>query len=176
MMNNTPRRVPVKLIAALIFLVILFAVFNLSRRPLENEAQVSYNNWYANAEKEINRGAGEPVTIKLSVTDPTAPPGKREFEFKYPDAAASANPNEARDRTLRILQLIGESKLFAISTRDSEPRVVAIKIDNGTNHFETRFNLDRIADNIQAQNLLRLAEVYSATPINAAPSVNTSQL
>lgn len=77
-----------------------------------------------------------------------------------PDAAP-----QAREHMHRILQLVQESAVFGLSAIPDEDTAISrykLKIDHADNHFSIAIPTTYVAGNIQAQNLMKLIQLYSA--------------
>jgi hypothetical protein len=115
------------------------------------------------------------VTISVTVGGSQGDSASKNQEWKLPNGSLS-DP-EQRARVARVLQLIAESQLFSIrrsSASKTGGAYLAIAVVDPTRRFETTISFDEVKENIQLQNLLKLLEVFAASP--PAPPMNPNQL
>jgi hypothetical protein len=145
--------------------------FNTLSYNLESEQLASFNEWYPNAANMLSNENPEAGKSKLQVTL-RVNGGLSGSTFTFPSRTL-ADSND-REQTSRILQLLKESKVFGIpqssAKNDSQ---VTITVSDESGSFSTTIDSDAVQDNIQLQNLLKLLEVYAATP---QQPVNPAQL
>ena len=145
--------------------------FNTLSYDLESEQLASFNEWYPNAASALTSENPEPGKSKLQVTI-RVNGGLSSSTFTFPSRTL-ADAND-REQTSRVLQLLKESKVFGIpqssGKKDSQ---VTITVSDESGSFSTTIDADAVQDNIQLQNLLKLLEVYAATP---QQPVNPAQL
>jgi hypothetical protein len=146
--------------------------FNTLSYDLESEQLASFNEWYPNAASVVDDANAEnagrsklQVTIRINGDLSSS-------TFNFPSRSLT-DPND-RAQTSRVLQLLKESKVFGIpqssGKKDSQ---VTITVRDEAGSFSTTVDASAVQDNIQLQNLLKLLEVYAATP---QPPVNPAQL
>ncbi len=146
--------------------------FNTLSYNLESEQLASFNEWYPKASNVLDAPNPEIAgTSKLQVTIRVAG-GLTTTTFNFP-AHSLTDPTE-RAQTSRVLQLLKESKVFGIpQSSGKKESQVTISVSDDAGSFSTTIDGDVAQDNIQLQNLLKLLEVYAATPQQA---VNPTQL
>ena len=162
--------------------VVLFIAFNFSRPGLETETQSQFVAWYEGASAFLH-GTGEPsttprpilATIKLVME--TGAAGKA-TEWNLP--AGAPEEKELRSRLARVLELVKESGVYASRsyltfTPPNRPHV-AITVTEGTQNFTAHIPLSDVDENIQLKNLLKLLEIFTASPAATAAPINPSQL
>lgn len=142
--------------------------FNASRMDLTTELLADFSSWHTKTallldNPETETQALPKLSIKIAV-DSVQPGGSRR-EWTFPSTSL-ANPTE-RSQTSRVLQLIRESKVFGLpqlSSNDTSRPSLSIVVTDDKEEFQTIVPLSEIENNIQLQNLLKLLEVFSATP------------
>jgi hypothetical protein len=162
--------------------VALFLAFNLSRPPLETETQAQFIAWYEGASAYLN-GTGEqnpaprPIQATITLVSDTTPSGKT-TSWSLPVGAPEER--ELRSRLARVLELVKESGVYAsrtylVATPPRRPHV-AITVTEDTKNFTAHVPLTDIEENIQLKNLLKLLEIFTASPAATVAPINPSQL
>jgi hypothetical protein len=146
--------------------------FNTLSYNLESEQLASFNEWYPHAASALESDSSENAgKSKLQVTIQIEG-GLRSSTWKFPSRTLADASDRAQ--TSRVLQLLKESKVFGIPQisrkKDSQ---VTITVSDESGSFSTTIEGDAVQNNIQLQNLLKLLEVYTATP---EQPVNPAQL
>jgi hypothetical protein len=158
-------------LVAIVAIAALIA-FNTLSHNLESEQLASFNEWYPQAALALeSRNPEDASKSKLQVTIQVN--GRLSSStFTFPSRSL-ADAND-RAQTARVLQLLKESKAFGIpqSSGKKESRVT-ITVNDEAGSFSTTIDADAVQHNIQLQNLLKLLEVYAATP---QQPVNPTQL
>ncbi|MEY4669466.1 MAG: hypothetical protein RL518_2165 [Pseudomonadota bacterium] len=146
--------------------------FNTLSYNLESEQLASFNDWYPTAATTLESDNAETASkSKLQITIKVEG-GLSSSTWSFP--TRSMADSDDRAQTSRVLQLIKESKVFGIPqssrTKDSK---VTITVSDESASFATTIDGSDVEDNIQLQNLLKLLEVYAATP---KQPINPAQL
>jgi hypothetical protein len=159
----------------LIFAALL--AFNLFYSKLDSELLASFNDWYSqtaptidteNAESALN----SKVSVTITLSGVLANPGTNTWTFPTRSFADA----EDRAHTARVLQLISESKVFGspgVTRKDGNGSYVSVTVTDSDRKFDITVSAQTVEQNIQLQNLLKLLQVYAATP---PPPVNPAQL
>lgn len=160
-----------------LLIVAALLAFNLSYSKLDSELLASFNDWYASTAPALDTETPDPslkskvsITITLSGTLATQPVNSWTFP------ARSLSETEDRAQTLRVLQLISESKVFGappVTRKESNGGYVTITVTDNERKFDITVSAQTVEESIQLQNLLKLLQVYGATP---PPPVNPAQL
>ena len=151
-----------------LLVVAALLAFNLFYSKLDSELLASFNDWYTeivptldteNADSALNSKVS--VTVTLSGTLATQTINSWTFPTRsWADA-------EERAQTVRVLQLISESKVFgfpAVTRKESGNGYVTITITDSDRKFDITVSSQTVEQSIQLQNLLKLLQVYAATP------------
>jgi hypothetical protein len=143
-----------KVVAAFLLLLALF-FFNRSTSDQTPKPASPYDVWFQKLEPDLRRGSlpedGYPsITLNLD------------------RAGASSTWNlagkENSEHIKRLLELAQEAGFFAIGSDFREkPQEITLTIRSKDERFQVGFAHQDIAQNIPAQNLLKLFEVYHAT-------------
>ena len=151
-----------------LLIVAALVAFNLSYSKLDSELLASFNDWYAQTTPALDTEVTDPtlksnvsVTITLSGTLATQPVSSWTFPTR-----SLADP-EDRAQTLRILQLISESKVFgapAVTRKDSGGGYITITVTDSERKFDITVSTQTVEQSIQLQNLLKLLQIYATTP------------
>lgn len=157
-----------KFLVAALLTVMAIVAFNLSQPRLHSEQGAQFNLWYETAVVKLApstdpKDADLRLSISITVRDPAQAPNPTTWNLP----AQSLLDINDRDNTARILQLIKESGVFDLSPLSSpakETSVLTIVVKDQERHFETALPLRAAQDNIQLRNLLKLLEVYAASP------------
>ena len=141
--------------------------FNSTRTDLKTEGLASFTAWHDKTAMILNATNPEVAPPKVAVTIRMnqATPGNAPQTWALPSISVT-DPTE-RAQITRVLQLINESKIFGHPKADSnDPSIptLTITITDESDRFETTVPLRDIENNIQLQNLLKLLQVFSATP------------
>ena len=146
--------------------------FNTLSYNLESEQLASFNEWYPKAATALESDNPEDASkSKLQVTIQVNG-GSNSSTFNFPSHSLADASDRAQ--TSRVLQLLKESKAFGIpQSSGKKESQVTITVSDEAGSFSTTIDSDAIQDNIQLQNLLKLLEVYAATP---QQPVNPAQL
>lgn len=150
--------------------------FNASRMDLTTELLADFSTWHTKIALLLDNPETDTQALpklSVSITIDTLQPGQPPRTWTFPTTSLSSSTE--RSQTSRVLQLIRESKVFGLSPLapgdSSRPTLSIVTVDE--NHrFETTIPLSEVENNIQLQNLLKLLEVFSATP---KAEVNPSQ-
>jgi hypothetical protein len=146
--------------------------FNTLSYDLESEQLASFNEWYPKAASTLDSQNPEDTgKSKLQVTIRVTG-GLSSSTWSFPSRSL-ADSND-RAQTSRVLQLLKESKVFGLpQSSGKKESQVTITVSDEAGSFSTTIDADSVQDNIQLQNLLKLLEVYAATP---QEPVNPAQL
>jgi hypothetical protein len=146
--------------------------FNTLSFNLESAQLASFNEWYPQATSVLDSESAENASkSKLQVTI-RIDGGLSSSSWNFPSHSLG-DPND-RAKTSRVLQLLKEAKVFGIPQSSGKTdSQVKITVSDDSGSFSTTIDGDAVKDNIQLQNLLKLLEVYAATP---QQPVNPAQL
>jgi hypothetical protein len=160
-------------IGVLVTIAILIA-FNSTRTDLKTAGLASFTAWHTKTAVLLNDANPEVTPPKVTVTIRMnqASPGLAPQTWSFP----SLSITDATDRahTTRVLQLINESRIFGLAKADSNDTTIptlTVTITDENERFETSVPLRDIESNIQLQNLLKLLQVFSATPKTAGTTL-----
>jgi hypothetical protein len=149
-----------RLVAVGITIVCLYA-FNLSGRPVKTAVQSEYESWLEKTDKVLRDKETSEMdlpTITVQVSFPEE--GVTDENWKL----TAENQPQNRDRILRILHLVEESDLLAISNPradSSRSPKISINIKDSSSEFESVFNEADIAANLKVHLLLRLFKEFA---------------
>lgn len=146
--------------------------FNSLYCKLETEQLAAFKEWYPTTQTILQSDNGEQASkSKLHITI-RLQGGPQTSSWTFPSSSLAVP--EDRERTLRVLQLISESKVFGLPASSSKNgESLSISISDESASFSTTISGDAVKENIQLQNLLKLLEIYSSTPTQP---VNPAQL
>jgi hypothetical protein len=146
--------------------------FNTLSYDIESEQLASFNEWYPKAASVLTDENPENASkSKIQVTI-TLDGGLRSSSWTFP--ARSLADADDREKTSRVLQLLKEGKVFGIpQSKGKKDSQMKITVTDDQGSFSTTIDGSSLQDNIQLQNLLKLLEVYAATP---QQPVNPAQL
>jgi len=163
-----------------LFAVIIIAVFNWNRPPLETGRQAAFREWYASAvpplqnETAPTNGSSD-LKVRIKVQGDSSGHYAAPHEYILP--GNGSDPARERERIARILQLIAEAQLFSmtpIGTPTDGGNVLSVAITDGQKQFETTIPYETVRDNIQLQNLLKLLDLFEGT--SQSETLNPSRL
>lgn len=145
--------------------------FNSLYGKLETEQLAAFNEWYPATQTILQSESGEQVSkSKLQVTI-RLQGGAQNSTWTFP--SKSLTIPEDRERTMRVLQLISEAKVFGLPSSSKSADALTISISDESVSFSTTVSGASVQESIQLQNLLKLLEIYSSTPTQP---VNPAQL
>jgi hypothetical protein len=146
--------------------------FNTLSYDLESEQLASFNEWYPTATSTLESENPEEVSkSKIHITIRVSG-GLTNSTFTFPSHSLADTTD--REHTSRVLQLLKEGKVFGIpQASGQQDSQLTITVSDEAGSFSTTIDSDAVQDNIQLQNLLKLLEVYAATP---QQPVNPTQL
>jgi hypothetical protein len=146
--------------------------FNTLSYNLESEQLASFNDWYPKAASTLESENPEDASKSKLQVAIQVNGGLSSSTFNFPSRSLADASD--RSQTSRVLQLLKESKAFGIpQSSGKKESQVTITVSDEAGSFSTTIDSDAIQDNIQLQNLLKLLEVYAATP---QQPVNPAQL
>ena len=153
-----------------IITIIAVVWFSRTHTPPLTELEVGFNTWYEDVQQSLGPiGAldGVPnITISLKLAGSAQAPWT--ISTKLPGSPATT---QSRDRVARLLQLTKEGRIFGLSDASTSSDAVQLEIVGAPKPFKIGFSPDAVHDNIQAQNLLKLFQVYATQPAPSAPIV-----
>ena len=146
--------------------------FNTLSYDIESEQLASFNEWYPKAASVLDDENAESASkSKIQVTI-TVDGGLSSSSWSFP--SRSLADADDREKTSRVLQLLKEAKVFGIpQSKGKTDSQMKITVTDDQGSFSTTIDGSSVQDNIQLQNLLKLLEVYAATP---PQPVNPAQL
>jgi hypothetical protein len=160
-------------VTTLVIIAALIA-FNAFNGKLQSENLAAFNEWYPKTASLLaSEGTEVAATPKLQITI-RVKSSRASSAWNFP-AHTLADATD-RSQTARILQLISESKVFGLPTVSrpkEEGSYVTIAVSDENVSFATTVAAESVENNIQLQNLLKLLEVFAATP---PTPVNPAQL
>jgi hypothetical protein len=141
-------------------------LFNVFIGKVDTEKLAAFNDWYPPiatilSEEEPPPASSLRVTIQLSGSFARGGTTSQTFPTQ------SLADQRDREQTFRVLQLLSESKVFGLPavTRPHEGgSYVTITVSDERASFQTIVNADTVEKSIQLKNLLKLLELYAATP------------
>lgn len=175
--NVSNRPSIIKYVALGLIAIVVLIIFNSTRRPPTSDLQFRYNAWFTSVEGSLRPGTNAPpqIMVSLSAAGEAIPPGS--WEIKTGTTATPDTAPQARDNMYRILQLIHESNVFgldSIAEDDTTTGRYKLRVDHNEDHFMIAIPAKYVAGNIQAQNLVKLIQLYAASV--ATPVVVPGQL
>ena len=148
--------------------------FNLGSPTIQNNLQSSFNEWYQGVAEKLSPTADlkeTDLTLQISIVVKDPSRGVTPSAWQLP-VRSLLDPTD-RENTGRVLQLLRESGIFGLSSvRDqaNAPSLMSVSVKDAQKQFETAVSLDTVRENIQLLNLIKLLEVYSATPTSSEVS------
>jgi hypothetical protein len=160
----------------------LFIIFNATRPALETETQARFTQWYEDAASYLATLEGTPTNVRkiqaAVVVSSASLPSGRSSEWIIP--SAGLEEGEQRTRLARVLELIKESQIYGNSSYLGVPDPsiphLSVTVTEGENVFSAAIPLAALENSIQMKNLLKLLEIFSATPVQPTPQINPNQL
>lgn len=150
-------------------------LFNVLSGKLDTEKLAAFNEWYPPIATMLSEEETPPTSslrVTIQLTGSFAPSGTTAQTFP---AHSLADPRD-REQTFRVLQLLSEAKVFglpAVTRPYDGGSYVTITVSDEKASFQTIVNADTVEKSIQLKNLLKLLELYAATP---QTPVNPAQL
>lgn len=147
--------------------VAMFFAINSNNGVPKDPRQVEFESWLSRVES-----ASAPVQQKLQEH-----PIRVALKSDYPEFSAdwklatAGGPNDAR--VLRILQLAREGNLFSLGhdlPTQTSP-AIQFSVERDAQKFLVAFTRDELTQNLQAQSLVKLFEVYAGEQ-EAPPSLS----
>ena len=160
-----------------LLIVAALLAFNLSYSKLDSELLASFNDWYARTAPTLDTESADAapkskVSITITLSGTLATQSVNSWTFPARSLAEATD----RAQTVRVLQLISESKVFgatSVTRKEMNGGYVTITITDNDRKFDTTVSTQTVEQSIQLQNLLKLLQVYGAAP---PPPVNPAQL
>lgn len=145
----------------------IIVAFNLTHIRIESDLLSSFDSWYQHASQTLSASSTPKETdqsLKVSIT--LNSPQTQAAPATWTLPRTSLLDASERENTARILQLLGESKVFGLRPLSGDVAnqpSLAIAVSDSHQQFQITVSLEDIQENIQIQNLLKLIDVYSHT-------------
>ncbi|MBN8548492.1 MAG: hypothetical protein J0M12_04165 [Deltaproteobacteria bacterium] len=141
----------------LIAAAFLFLAINRNQSVPKDPRQVEFETWLTTVES-----AGPSAQEKLQ-QQPISIALTSEYPEFLADWKLTSNGSAADARVMRMLQLAREGNLFSLgaATPPNASPLLRLKIERENRIFTVAFTREEIAQNLQAQSLLKLFEVYA---------------
>ena len=166
-MSRTQKYVGICIVALLA--VVLFTRSH--SRPI-TEKEAAFNTWYESVQQNFIASSTldsvPAITLSLKLGSTTPSPWVVASKI-----AGSPSTPESRDRVARLLQLVKEGRIFGLPEEAARTDAVHLEIAGGPSTFKIDFAPDAVRENIQAQNLLKLFQIFATQPV-PAPTTSLS--
>jgi hypothetical protein len=137
-----------------VFTIVLLIAINWSDRGHRSATEKNFEAWLEPAESRLQAPVSSPQPSPVSMTLEVKSAG---IQWKL-----DSTP-ELREQVLRLLRLARESNLFSIGNNAPDARIT-VTVKEGDSEFFARFSETDIANNLPAQNFLKLFQVYALQP------------
>lgn len=161
--NKTPRsRVdgirikPLAVVAG--FFIILLIIVNRDSHPGKSLKQIQYESWLNETEQKTRTSVNNETLPNLSLI---VIPFERD-RTPMEKVINANNISHARDKILRLLQLINESGLNRFQTEkpSADPGNIILKIQGEDKSFTLNFQPSDVEENVKAALMLKLFDEY----------------
>jgi hypothetical protein len=139
-----------------IFAVFLFLAININRPSQKDARQLDFESW-------LQAVDSSPATTELQAHPIQVMLRSDYSEFLADWKLTTLGTPESDTRTLRILQLAREGNLFSLGKApppEGAPRI-SFSVQQDGRAFQAVFSREEIDQNLPAQSLLKLFELYS---------------
>lgn len=157
-MTGVRRGIPLPLIGATIASILILIVFNLFISPPRPAVLLKYERWLASLERKDGEGLLPTVTPPPRVT------------LRLPgEAPLVIDAKSSPEKALRILHLIGEAKLLAVSSaKDLKPQdIVELEVVGGGENFSKQLSKNDFEENAPALLLVNLMRLFAAEEVRS---------
>ena len=157
------------IILGLLAFVALLA-FNLTRRPLKFIEDAAFTNWASKVEPTLGTAVGEElpnVSIRIALPAMGKNPAVK-WHMASSDFVGDSSA-DSREKFLRIFGMLKEANLFGLNQSTESKDAVIVEVLTPEKEFHSSFFPSAVSSNIQAQNLLKLIELYSMSTPTPAP-------
>lgn len=157
-LSAIPKKLLLKVILG-VMTILLLLVLNSNRHGRRSDMERRFETWLEPTEASLRAPVGK------GVPSSPEPPIVLVLEAKEAGIRWEISSTPAlREQVLRLLRLAKESNLFSIGSADEQRADLSLSIGRGDSQFATRFTQAEIANNLPAQNFLKLFQVYALQP------------
>ena len=153
-------------IVAVFTLTLLIAV-NSTARPSKSERESQFESWLKQTEPLLDSADNAPAGVPLIIVRVNAARNGQPIKWEL---SSSNDSIERNDQMVRLLNLMREANVFSKndSPNANPTENFLISVEDARSSFKASLGPKELEQNIPAQNLLKLFEVYSSTaPSNA---------